>query len=333
MMFQPPKVQPDDYIQFLIATPRQFTCSEAARVTPVEFQPPAHDAFNRLLHRLEPDSATLWHDAKRLVKRGWGALVLDDATLDKPYAQKMELVNSHWSGKHHRVVRGINLLTLLWTEGDQPIPCDYRLYNCKNDGATKNDHFRDLLQVAKDRGFQPEIVLFDSWYASLENLKLLRRFGWRWLTRLKGNRLVSVAKGTYQAVSQVPLTAQGTVVHLKGYGQVKLFRLVTPDGDTEYGATSDLGMNEGQRLKYAEWSWQIESYHRGIKQYCGVERCQARRAKAQRNHITMALRAFLRLNHVAFYEGISWFEAKTRILRHAIRQYLANPLYKLYQLA
>jgi len=42
-------------------------------------------------------------------------LVLDDTTLDKPYAQKMDLVTYHWSGKHQRVVKGIALLTLLWT--------------------------------------------------------------------------------------------------------------------------------------------------------------------------------------------------------------------------
>jgi hypothetical protein len=27
----------------------------------------------------------------------------------------MELVTRHWPGKHHAVVRGINLLTLRWT--------------------------------------------------------------------------------------------------------------------------------------------------------------------------------------------------------------------------
>ena len=42
----------------------------------------------------------------------------------------------------------------------------------------------------------------------------------------------------------------------------------------------------------AEKTWAIENYHRGIKQFCGVEKCQARSATARRNHIAMA---FLRL--------------------------------------
>ena len=64
--------------------------------------PPAHDAFTRLLHRLEPDPETLWDEARPLVHRKGGVLVLDDSTLDKPYAKKIDLVGRHWSGKHKR---------------------------------------------------------------------------------------------------------------------------------------------------------------------------------------------------------------------------------------
>lgn len=71
----------------------------------------------------------------------------------------------------------------------------------------------------------------------------------------------------------------------------------------------------------------IETYHRGIKQFCGIERCQARSATAQRNHIELALRAFLRLEYHCFVTGISWFEAKTAIIRHAVSAYLAHPIY------
>ncbi len=65
---------------------------------------PAHYAFTRLLHRLEPDPAALWEEVESLVDRTKGILVGDDSTLDKPYARKMGLVTRHWSGKHHAVV-------------------------------------------------------------------------------------------------------------------------------------------------------------------------------------------------------------------------------------
>lgn len=69
-----------------------------------------------------------------MVERERGILVLDDSALDKPYARQMALVTRHWSGKHRRVVRGINLLTRRWTDGERLISIDYRLYNKARDG-------------------------------------------------------------------------------------------------------------------------------------------------------------------------------------------------------
>ncbi len=88
-------------------------------------------------------------------------------------------------------------------------------------------------------------------------------------------------------------------------------------------------MVELTRLMYAERSWAIENYHRGLKQCCGVERAQVRSARAQRNHIGMAIRAFLRLEHHFFTTGVSWYEAKARIYRPAVQAYIAKPLYRL----
>src|SRR5262245_41302457 len=325
----PARCTDTSYIDFLIATPRVYTATEAARVQPDQPRLPAHDAFTRLLHRLEPDPATLWQEVQGLLRPADGVLVLDDSTLDKPFATKMGLVTRHWSGRHHQVVRGINLLTLLWTDGDQLLPCDYRLYDKPHDGLTKNDHFRQLLATARARGLQPRCVVFDGWYASLENLKAVRGFGWVWLTRLKSNRLVNPDRQGLRPVGQVLIAASGTVVHLQGYGLVKVFRIVAPDGDTQHGASNDLGVDELTRLSLAELSWGIEEYHRGLKQHCGVERAQVRAARAQRNHIGCAIRAFVRLEYHRFTTGVSWFEAKFRIIRDAVRAYLAQPVYRL----
>jgi putative transposase len=322
-----PKVVDEDYIQFLIATPKVCSATEAARVQPPQPDPPAHDSFTRLLTRLQPDSQSLWCEAQAQVQLGEGALILDDSTLDKPYSRSMELVTRHWSGKHHAVVQGINLTTLLWTDGDRPIPCDYRIYDKEHDGATKNDHFRNLLLEAKSRGFCPKYVVFDGWYSSLDNLKLIRTFQWLWLTRFKANRLVNRNREGLRPLSETPIASSGTEVHLKGYGLVRVFKIVAPNGDIAYWGTNDLSMNELTRLQYGEWSWKIEEYHRGIKQYCGVERCFARKGIRQRNHIGLAIRAFLRLEGHCFVRGISWFRAKLEIIREALRSYLANPTF------
>ncbi len=114
---------------------------------------------------------------------------MDNYTLDKFYAEKMELVSWYWSGKHGWVLLGINLMTLLGIDGDAHIPYGYRLYEKSKDGATKNDGFDAMLVSAKERGFKPRRVVFDSWFSSLDNLKQIRSYKWVCLTRLNRNRL------------------------------------------------------------------------------------------------------------------------------------------------
>jgi hypothetical protein len=53
----------------------------------------AHDAYARLLLRLEPDPETLCSEAAPHVRRHDGILVLDDTAWDKPYARRIELVH------------------------------------------------------------------------------------------------------------------------------------------------------------------------------------------------------------------------------------------------
>ena len=321
----PPKFSAIEYINFLIGTQTGYSCSEAERVQPDSADAARHDAINRLLNRAKPDPEQLWQEAQALVKRTSGVLVVDDTVLDKFYANKMELVTWQWSGRHARVVKGINLTTLLWSDGDKHIPCDYRIYDKAVDGKSKNDHCREMLDVAKHRGFAPACVIFDSWFSSLANLKHIHQLDWVWLTRLKRNRLVNPDGRGNRPIHKVELSATGTKVHLKGYGFIQVVKLVAPNGSIDYWATNDLSMTELRRLQFAEWEWLIELYHRGLKQCCGVDKAQVRSAKAQRNHIGFAIRAFLRLEKHFYETGVSWYQATREIIRQAVRDYLAQP--------
>jgi hypothetical protein len=128
-----PKCTEYDYINFLVAARQVFSAVEAARSHPEGEQKVAqHDAYTRLRQRLPPDSEALWAEVKACIRLDTGLLVIDDTTLDKPYARQMGLVARHWSGKHHAVVQGINLIRLVWSDGDAALPCDYRLYHSVN---------------------------------------------------------------------------------------------------------------------------------------------------------------------------------------------------------
>jgi hypothetical protein len=326
----PPKVTDADYINFIIATPRDVTATEAERVQPESKNAPAHDAFTRLLSRLQPDAETLWQEARTQIDVHTGILVLDDSTLEKPYSGFNALVYRHWSGKQKEVVGGINLITLLWSDGVRCVPVDYRIFDKDTDGKTKNDHFQDMLLAAFERGFNPELVCFDSWYGSVENLKLCRSLGWHFLTRLKANRQIRVSGGGLQAVSQAGLTGgDGTLLWLKGFGEIKVFRVRATDGTSEYWATSLRAMTEREREIQAKAAWRIEMYHRALKQQCLIERAQCRRLRPVINHIGLCIRAFVRIESHCYRERISWIEAKTSVIRDAVRAYLANPRYLL----
>jgi hypothetical protein len=83
-----PKCRDSDSIDFLIATPRTASGCEAARSQPPAHDPPAHDAYTRLLQRREPDPETLSREAEPRVDKDDGVLVVDDSTL----AERMEPV-------------------------------------------------------------------------------------------------------------------------------------------------------------------------------------------------------------------------------------------------
>ena len=164
-----------------------------------------------------------------------GVLVLDDTVLDKPHARRMDLVHYMWSNKHLAVVTEIDLLMLLWNDGERHLPCDYRIYDKPNDGKTKNNHFWDLIDTPKARGFQPEYLLFYGWHSSLVNLRKIDTVGWRWLTRRKHNRRVNPDRARNRSVGDCDITATGTVVHLENYGMVKVFQIISEDGTVELG--------------------------------------------------------------------------------------------------
>ena len=199
-----PKCNEYDYINFLVAAQQQYSCLEASRVQPCPEDAPSHDSLTRLLHRLEPSPQRLWSEVAGLVDPGKGALVIDDTLLDKPHSRRIELVTRHWSGRHRRSVPGIPLVSLVWTDGDRQLPTDCRAYAKGHDGLDKHPLCRQMPGKAKERGFSPECVLFDSWHASLETLKLLRSRKWHWMTRLKKNRQVNP-----DGSGNIPLTEAG----------------------------------------------------------------------------------------------------------------------------
>jgi hypothetical protein len=184
-----------------------------------------------------------------------------------------------------------------------------------------------MLRAADERTFHPGCVIFDSWYSSIDNLKLIRSLEWHWCTRLKSNRLVDPDHTGNRSVSDIDIPPEGLVVHLRQYGFIRVFRILHADKEPEYWATDMLNASESDRKSCRDLGWNIEEYHRGIKQCCGIERCRGRKEEVQRGHILLSLLAFLRLESYRLKSGISWYESKRQIHRSATSLFIAKPTF------
>lgn len=324
----PAKCNEEDYIQWLIASPRFATCTLAAEASPC---PVAHDAYNRLLGRLEPSSDALWAEVESLIKLDSGWLIIDDCTIEKIYSKHIDLVTPHWSGNKNAVVNGINLVTLLWTDGDIGIPVDWRVFNKSKDKLTKNDHARHMLEKARDRGFSPLAVLWDSWYSSLENLKLVRDFEWPFFVASKSDRKVSLEAGKQISISDVNFgDSICQRLHLRGFGWVTAYKYKVGSGDdVRYFIGTEKALTIAEVKQRKETANQIEKYHRTLKQDCHIQRCQARSATKQLNHIGLSIRAYVRIAHYSHVNWVSSQFIKFSIWIEAATRYLANPFCRL----
>lgn len=311
------------YCAFLEVTSRRYSALSLSEVAP-ESMSLSHDSISRWLASAKVQPKDLWEAASKEIEKSNGILVFDDVVINKSRSKKMELVNWQYSGAEHGVVKGIGVVNALWqTSKDEYTPLDYRVWNPPEDGKTKNEHFREMLSTAKNRGLAPEMVVADSWYSSLDNLKSIRSHGWDRVMGLKSNRLVNKP---HIQLSQLDIPSEGLKVHLKGYGWVRVFRFESKNGRTDYVGTSRLDLTEEQIKAYFGRRWSIEVMHRELKQTCGFSRCQSNSGRAGRNHIGLSLLALVRKHRRRRLEHTTLYQQDWDVIRPAIQIALANAL-------
>ena len=316
------------YCSFLEVTSDRYSALSLSEVAP-DVAALSHDSISRWLAAERVQPKDLWVVAKKEITGKAGILIFDDVVIDKSRSGKTELVNWQYAGSKHDITKGIGVVNACWqVSKDEYIPMDYRIWNPPEDGKTKNDHFRDMLAAAQQRQLVPEMVVADSWYSSLDNLKSIRSHGWNWVMGLRSNRLVN--KPHVQS-RDLEIPDEGLVVHLKGYGWIKLFRFVTKHGRTDYIGTSKLDLSREQVKDYFERRWSIEVLHREVKQTCGFTRCQASTGRAQRNHIGLSLLTWMRRHKrrrldQANNVQVSMYQQKWEVVKPSIQLALAARL-------
>jgi hypothetical protein len=290
----------------------------------------SHDSVNRFLLRENYTPRDLFEEVKGEISLGGGIVSVDDSVIDKPYCDpsKTDFVGYFWSGKHKKTVKGVNLITLYYTDiTGVSYPVNFRIYD-KKEGKTKNDYFLEMLRELQDWGFNLSWVTGDSWYASTENLKFLRNAKLGFLFGIAGNRKVALERGKEVQVQTLEIPDEGLVVYLKDFGWVKVFRqdfknearfyiLYLPDGES-------LSHISRQQFKQIHDShWQIEAFHRVIKQVCNIERFHVRSGQAIRNHCFCSLRAFAQLQTMRIHGLIAnLYQISRQLFVPVIRQFI-----------
>lgn len=326
------------YIEYLLHTPINYTASNLAN----HLDGVSHDAVSDYLVREKATARQVWELAKEVIRdSAQSYLIVDDSVQDKRYSRKIELVKNQYSGAEHGLVNGIGIINLVHSDGASFTPIDYRLYAPMQDGKTKNEHFRDMLIRAKtDKGILATIVLFDSWYASVDNLKTIHRMGMEFVTTLKENRLISLSKeGGYIHVQEIKWNSEqlhyGIKIKLQEVPfHVQLFKLVAPDGDIDWVITNCPEKISADLIqKENTVRWDIETMHRELKQLTGIEKCQARKARSQRNHISHCYQAWFALKKKAEEMGETVYALHNGLFSNYLKIVLKQPIIPAYHLS
>lgn len=328
-----------DYCQFLLASQRNYTLTYFADHRPGF----SHDAIKRYLEEEKLTARVVWEHVKgQVVESEQGYLAFDDTVLDHNSSYKIELVRRQYSGNAHAIIKGIGVVTCVYINPtlDQFWIIDYRIYDPERDGKSKLDQVREMLNNALyDKQLAFRGVLMDSWYAERKLMLHIERLKKVYYCPLKDNRQVDASpdQSGYQRLDSLTWNEveqqQGKTVHIKDFPkdhQVKLFRLVLSTQRTDFIATNDNAQTCTQDTQeVCALRWKVEQFHRESKQTTGIEGCQCRLARIQRNHIACAMLVWIRLKQVAHQTATTVYQLKQGLLDDYIRSQLRSPAIKM----
>jgi len=329
-----------DYCQYLVSSQINYTLTNFAEHS-LKF---SHDQLNRLLRDDKLTPRTVWEQTKgHIITSPAGYLLFDDTVADKNYSRSIELVRRQWSGNTHSVIRGIGIVTCIYVnpEIDKFWLIDYRIFAPSEDGKTKLDHAKEMFDLAlHSKRLELRCVLMDTWYATRQFMLHIERSGKLYYCPIQDNRQVDEGDGSvinYQRADSLSWNeeekAHGKNVHVKDFPRghrLQLFRLVVSPDRTDYVVTNDITQTStDETQQVCAIRWKIEQLHREVKQVTGLERCQCRTGRIQRNHIACAMLVWCRFKELAYKTGRTVYQIKFGQLSEYLIQQLKSPSVKM----
>lgn len=299
------------YLMALLYCPHITTCSAISDA----FDSVSHDRLTRMLQGTWSGQTLLDLALRALFTVAGGYLLLDDTVVAKPYARLLGEAAWVWSSKERKVVFGVSVVLLVWTDGQVRIPLGYRVWH--HGGASKYALALELLSYARNRlRCKPQFVLFDSWYPSKKLLKRIRDYGWYFVCQLKKNRRFA-GQPVHRYLPQPYWHAVG---ELSGGLKVLVVRY-----RRKYYATNRVTLSAKEVRAIYRKRQDVEEVIRVLKSQLSLEGCQVGykrvtadqpypRDGAQTHHIAVCLVAYLIVERERLDQGYTWRQLKRRLI-------------------
>jgi hypothetical protein len=329
-----------DYCQYLLSSQINYTLTNFADHS----RHFTHDQLNPFLKDEKMTPRLIWEQTKeQIIFSPNDYLIFDDTVSDKNYSSVMELVRRQWSGNAKSVIKGIGIVTCIYVnlELNKFWLIDYRIFAPDEDGKTKLDHAKEMFDLAVHQKRLPfRTVLMDTWYATRRFMLHIERTGKIYYCPVQNNRQVDEGDGSvinYRRADVLSWDSEeelsGKNVHLKDFPKghrVQLFRLAVSKDRTDYIVTNDLTQNStAETQKVCAVRWKIEQLHREVKQITGLESCQCRKSRIQRNHIACAMLVWCRFKELAYETGETVYQIKFGQMKDYLIQQLKSPSVKM----
>jgi hypothetical protein len=258
--------------------------------------------------------------------------------LDKRYAKSIETSRRQYSGNAHKVIQGIGIVNCLYVNAQTGKfwVIDYRIYDKEGDGKKKPEHVMDMLNsVVYSKQLPFKTVLMDTWYASNKLMLFIDDFGKIFYCPLKRNRLVDDTGGIedYKRIDALnwsePELDSGKLIKIRRFPKfkkVKLFRVAVSTDRTDFVVTNDRAQDDSDAVQEVHGvRWKIELFHRELKQLTGIQACQCRKARIQRNHIGCAMFVWAKLKALAYQTGQTVYQLSKQLWSDYLKQFLRCP--------
>ena len=333
----------DLYSDYLISAFGQTSATGLSALLDGEI---SHDQTQRWLAGEKQKSADLWRIAKphvRKIEDEKGVMIVDDSIAEKPYTDENDIICWHYDHSKQRNIKGINFVTCLYFSRGVSLPVGVELvqkterYTDPKSGKekrrskrTKNDMYRDLLQQAVQNQLPFEYALNDIWFASAENMNFVKNtLKKEFVMPLKSNRKVATSvdakqNGRYQRVDTLELEPMKPVtVYLEGVEfALLLVKQVFTNEDGSAGilylVTSDTTLDGNGITTIYQKRWNVEPYHKSLKQNASLEKSPTQTVTTQTNHFFAALYGYIKLELLKSDTKLNHFALKSKLYLSAI---------------